>query len=290
MKLLYVKEHITCRNYVSDFHVGFQYNEMEAGLTIEKGDKYYNYMIFLLEGEMKISNSQMTTRSCQGGEMFFIGRDLSYSIQTKTDVKFLLLAFDNPISFGTDLTVEDLQPYHSEEFRFTILPMCEGMLVVANTIKFYMHHKIQCKHLHVAKQQEVFMVLSAFYRREELAALFNPVLDNNVDFKSFVMNNYQDVKTVEELARLCNSSVRSLTRKFHDHFGDSPYSWILKQRSRHIKTRIADPKIPFGDIISEFGFSSPAHFTSFCKKYFGDTPSRLRKKQIEKSLIKKVAN
>jgi len=271
---------------VSDFHIGFQYIEQDTGESIIKGDKYYNYIIFLLEGYITVTGPEIKSQVCQEGEMFFIGRNYSYTLTMESPVKYLLLAFDNPVSFGEDLTMDDLQPYYSEERTFYRLNMCEGMLVVADTICFYMKHKIQCKHLHAAKQQEILMVLAHFYTKEELAAFFNPILDNRVDFKEFVIKNYQDVKTVEELARLCNSSVRSLTRKFHEHFDDSPYSWMLKQRSKHIRMKISDPKIPFAEIINEYGFSSPAHFTSFCKKYFGETPSGIRKKQKEKMVAR----
>ncbi|MCD7935930.1 MAG: AraC family transcriptional regulator [Tannerellaceae bacterium] len=286
MKLLYVKEHLSCRNYVSDFHIGFQYLEQETGESIIKGDKYYNYIVFLLEGYMTVSGPEVQEHVCQGGEMFFIGRNLTYQIEIESPVKYILLAFDNPVSFGNDLTLQDLQYEVSNEQRFRKLDMCEGMLVVTNSIRFYMEHKIQCKHLHAAKQQEVFMVLANFYTKEQLAGFFNPILNSITDFKEFIINHYQDVKTVEELARLCNSSVRSLTRKFHEHFGDSPYSWMLKQRSKHIKMKITDPKVPFAEIINEYGFSSPAHFTSFCKKYFGEAPSHIRKKHKERLLVK----
>jgi AraC-like DNA-binding protein len=78
-------------------------------------------------------------------------------------------------------------------------------------------------------------------------------------------------------------SARSFNRKFNDYFCDSPYSWILKQKARHIKTRLADTKISFSDIIREYGFSSPAHFTTYCKKQFGQNPSKLRKQLMVES-------
>jgi AraC-like DNA-binding protein len=52
---------------------------------------------------------------------------------------------------------------------------------------------------------------------------------------------------------------------------------MLKQKSRHIRTRLANGRTTFGEIIKEYGFSSPAHFTTYCKKQFGQSPSKLRK-------------
>jgi AraC-like DNA-binding protein len=88
------------------------------------------------------------------------------------------------------------------------------------------------------------------------------------------------VKTVEELAQMCKISVRSFNRKFKEAFGDSPYSWMLKQKSRVIKKRLADEKTSLKMIVKEYGFSSQAHLTVYCKKQFGETPSRLRKQLL----------
>jgi AraC-like DNA-binding protein len=105
-----------------------------------------------------------------------------------------------------------------------------------------------------------------------------------MDFKAFVLQHYQEVKTVEELAGMCKMSVRSFNRKFNEYFDDSPYSWMLKQKSRHIRSRLADSKTTFGHIIKEYGFSSPAHFTTYCKKQFGQAPSKLRKQLLSENL------
>jgi len=128
--------------------------------------------------------------------------------------------------------------------------------------------------------------------KEEMASFLSPILNRHLDFKSFILRHYQEVKTVDELAEMCHISIRSFNRKFNESFGDSPYSWMLKQKSRYVRNRLADGKIPFADIIKEFGFSSPAHFTTYCKKYFGCSPTQLRRKlvaeYIEETLGKKI--
>lgn len=277
MDLLYVEEHQACKNYVSDFHIGFNYKELEKDSTLHIEDKYYNYLLFLLEGEIVVSYNEFTNQPCSGGEMIFISQDMDFTGKTFTQVRYILLSFDNQFTLCDQIALESLTPYSSQEESFHRLPIREPMKEVLKSVHFYLTHKIQCKHLHEAKQKEVFLVLKAFYTKQELAVFLSPIINKNMDFKAFILRNYQNVKTVEELAKLCNSSVRSLTRKFRTYFGDSPYSWMLKQRSRHIRNRLTDVNIPIGQIIKEFGFSSPAHFTSYCKKYYGMGPSKLRK-------------
>jgi len=277
MDLLYVEEHQACKNYVSDFHIGFNYKEIEKDSTLYIEDKYYNYLLFLIEGEIVVSYNELTNQTCSGGEMIFISQDTDFTGKAVTNAKYIILSFDNQFTLCDQMALESLSPYDKQEGSFNKLPIRGPMMEVLRSIHFYLIHKIRCKHLQEAKQKEVFLVLRAFYTKQELAEFLSPIINKNMDFKAFILKNYQNVKTVEELAKLCNSSVRSLTRKFRTYFSDSPYSWMLKQRSRHIRNRLADVNIPIGQIIKEFGFSSPAHFTSYCKKYYGMGPSRFRK-------------
>jgi AraC-like DNA-binding protein len=283
MQLLYVQEHLSCKNYVSDFHVGFSYQEVKEGEQLRSIDKYYNYFIFLLEGEAMISCNEFRNHLCQGGEMVFISQDSDSMAEAITDVKYLMLSFDNQFTLCDQLALESLHTNDKKPPIFSKIDIRPPMRLVLDSVLFYLEYKIQCKHLHAIKQKEVFLIFRAFYTKEEMARFLAPMLNKNLDFKAFVLQHYQEVKTVEELANMCNISVRSFNRKFNDYFGDSPYSWILKQKSRHIKTRLADGKTSFGSIIKEYGFSSPAHFTTYCKKQFGESPSRLRKQLMSSS-------
>ncbi|MDR1646408.1 MAG: AraC family transcriptional regulator [Tannerellaceae bacterium] len=280
MELLYVQEHLTCRNYVSDFHIGFSYQEVKEGEKLRSTDRYFNYFIFLLEGEVMVSCNEFRNHLCQGGEMVFIAQDSESVAEAITDVKYILLSFDNQFTLCDQLALEALYTKEKKPPVFNKIDIRPPMRSVLDSVLFYLGHKIQCKHLFAIKQKEVFLILRAFYTKEEMARFLSPMLNKNMDFKAFVLQHYQEVKTVEELANMCKISVRSFNRKFNDYFGDSPYSWMLKQKSKHIKTRLADGKVTFGKIIKEYGFSSPAHFTTYCKKQFGESPSKLRKQLL----------
>lgn len=280
MQLLYVQEHLSCKNYVSDFHIGFSYHEAKEGEPVSLTDKYFNYFIFLFEGEVMVSCNEFKNHLCKGGEMVFIAQDSVISSETITPVKYILLSFDNQFTLCDQLALESLQINEKRPAIFNKLDIRTPLRLVLDSVLFYLEHKIQCRHLHAIKQKELFLIFRAFYTKEEMARFLAPMLNRDMDFKAFVLQHYQEVKTVEELAAMCKLSVRSFNRKFNEFFGDSPYSWMLKQKSRHIKTRLADGKSTFGSIIKEYGFSSPAHFTTYCKKHFGESPSRLRKQLL----------
>jgi AraC-like DNA-binding protein len=280
MQLLYVQEHLSCKNYVSDFHIGFSYQEVKEGENLRLSNKYFNYFIFLLEGEVMVSCNEFRNHLCHGGETIFIVQDSDSVAEAITDVKYILLSFDNQFTLCDRLALESLSTNNKRPPVFNKIDIRPPLRAVLDSVLFYLEYKIQCKHLFAIKQKEVFLIFRAFYTKEEMSRFLSPMLNKNLDFKAFVLQHYQEVKTVEELANMCKISVRSFNRKFNDYFGDSPYSWMLKQKSRHIKTRLADGKTTFSMIIKEYGFSSPAHFTTYCKKQFGESPSRLRKQLL----------
>lgn len=49
-----------------------------------------------------------------------------------------------------------------------------------------------------------------------------------------------------------------------------------KKKAELIREKISESDIPFQEIAMDFDFNSQAHFTSYCKRLFGMTPSKLR--------------
>jgi AraC-like DNA-binding protein len=240
-------------------------------------DKYFDYIIFFQEGSCMISCNEFRNHFCKAGEMVLIPQDADFSMRAITKLTYMQLSFDNQFTLCDQLALESLQKEYDGPPVLNKIEIRPPMQNVLDSIRFYLTHKIQCKHLHAMKQKEVFLIMRAFYTKGEMAHFLSPMLNKDINFKAFILQHYQEVKTVEELAALCKMSPRSFNRKFNDYFGASPYSWIMKQKSRHIRTKLADIKVPFRTIIQEYGFSSPAHFTTYCKKQFGLSPSKLRK-------------
>ena len=67
-------------------------------------------------------------------------------------------------------------------------------------------------------------------------------------------------------------SVPDMARKFKEEFGESVYSWLLKQKNARILAMLSYPSVTIKDVIYEFKFSSPASFNKYCKTHFGCPP------------------
>lgn len=278
MELLYVKEHLNCDRYSSDYNIGFHLKEIKKGECMQTSETNTNKLLFMLEGEIDVSYYRIHRERIYAGEMIFLSCDINYTAPAETDVKYLILYFDNQPTLCEKVMLETLSPFCKENNgELNIMEIRSPMKMVLDSILFYLSHKIRCRHLFEAKQKEIFLILRTFYTKEEIARFLSPIINQDIDFKHFILKNYMAVKNVNELAELSNYSLRSFNRKFKQYFDDSPYNWILKQKAVHIKNKLANPQITIGEIIKEYGFSSPAHFTTYCKKQFGENPSKLRK-------------
>jgi AraC-like DNA-binding protein len=261
----------------TDYSVIFGIKQEKKGKTVQLKEMHLNHLLFILEGEMNVSCNEFKNHLCVGGDMIFIARDANLMAETYTEVQYLLLSFNNQIQIIEQLELGELKEHSNERSIFNKLEIRTPLQGVLDSILFYLNNKIKSRLLDEAKQKEIFLVMKIFYTEQELSRFLKPVLNQDMDFKAFVFKYYIEAKNVDELAQLCNLSVRSLTRKFKIYFGDSPYRWMLRQKAHHIKMVLVDKKIPMQQIIKEYGFSSPAHFTTYCKKHFGMTPSAYRK-------------
>ena len=163
------------------------------------------------------------------------------------------------------------------------LPIRKPLLHALRQVLFYLETGLLCRHMHILKQQEIILILRGFYAKNELAGFFAGASGMGSKFEDLILNNYRKVKTVKEFASLCCVSERSFNRKFQHYFNQSPYQWMQERKAELIHEKICNPDIAFREIAREFGFSSSAHLTCYCKKQFGTTPTHLR----EESHIKK---
>ncbi|MDR0536962.1 MAG: helix-turn-helix transcriptional regulator [Tannerellaceae bacterium] len=260
----------------SDYDIDFQLRQEVQGRIVQIRDKLLNHLLFIIDGEMNISYNEFKNHLCRAGEMVFIPQDALTRIEAFTDIKYLSMSFNNHIAIYDEVELHELREFEQERAIFHKLDIRTPLTEVIESIVFYQEHKISNTPLNEVKEKEIFLVLKVFYAKQELARFLKPLINPDADFKTLVINSYQGSRNVEELAKRCNLSVRVFTRKFKSQFNDSPYRWILRQRGKQIKALLADKRIPMQTIVNDFGFSSPAHFTTYCKKQFGATPSAFR--------------
>ncbi|WP_418409671.1 helix-turn-helix transcriptional regulator [Alistipes putredinis] len=130
---------------------------------------------------------------------------------------------------------------------------------------------------HKVKQEELYILLRGYHRSEDVYSLLHSAIGHNDDFKDFVFRSYKEVDDVSRFAALANMSVRNFQRKFKSEFGCSVREWLIERRAESILWDIRGTDKRISDLASDYGFSTPSSFTSFCKRHFGLTPLELRR-------------
>jgi len=281
MKLLYLNEHLSCLNYQMNSDFGFACHKLDKDDICRIDNSRSSCTLFIIEGEVIFDLEE-----CQGlriihQQMLFIPQNVTTQIKAITNSICILLFWDKNVSVCDKLFLS-LLSINSEKIDTSdrILPIKKPLMEVLESIGTYLEVKLLCKHMHLLKQQELLLVLRGFYTKKELAAFFSTSTVIKQHFERFVLENYNRVNSVKDFASLYCVSERSFTRKFHSCFGESPYQWMQKKKAEQAVEMICDPEFTFQEIAGKLGFGSPAHFTTYCRRMFGMSPSQLREKIV----------
>ena len=157
-----------------------------------------------------------------------------------------------------------------------MLEMNERLWEYALTVSEYLFDGISSPRFMRMKAFEFMHLLQFYYARDELAAFFSPLLDEDMDFTRIVMDNWSRVRSKAELAAIAGLSTSRFGVKFKEVFGTSPYQWMMSRKSEQIYHKLVYGSESLREISEEFRFGSVQHFNDFCKKRFGMTPGKLR--------------
>lgn len=271
-------ESISTKNsfYVVNLEIGqnFQKKNIDAD----------NLLLFFLSGEVEAIYNGSRPYLISAGNMIFLTRLADCVLTPVRPVKVLVFIFDDWTNvcdkyiFQTLMSISSLLKYEFKE-----LPIRHPVTIFLDLFLVYLEDKVP---LYKEKQKELFILLRAYYSKEELAMLFYPLIGKNVDFKNTVLNMYPRAKSVTEFADLCGYSSVVFQRKFKDIFGETVYQWMQRQKAEHIKHRLMTEEVNLKDLTDEFEFASPAHLNKFCKIWFGMNPSELRQTLLLKKNLK----
>lgn len=276
-RLLYANEHLTCRNYVSDHRCFFKFYSWDSGIRFQDFDEKINYLVFVVEGECKVTCGKFSNRVVARKELIFLPLFAIRSIITEKECRVLICSFDTPLDVCANSTLREIKclPSSKSEYNFSPTIIKDELWHFVDLLIVLLNEKINCKHVHEIKQMEMFLLFKFFYTKKELKWLFYEFGNKDIGFENFVMRNYKNVRSVEELVKLYGGSRTSFECQFKKVFNESPGQWILKQLADRVKYKAADPDITIKELADEFNFNSMTHFFRFCQRHYGCTPTGL---------------
>lgn len=276
-----IKLDVSFCNGCSSFHDYdcrcFHVNKYIAGEEICI-NKNRSHIYFILSGSISIKEpiSKMVNKY-NINEMVLLIKKATYSMFAEEDCTILSLTFDQHVNICDRLDVHAIKRMSTGyEYKFHSLKMTYILVHFTSSVVDYVANDIGCKYIEQAKTTELFVIFRYYFSQKELFDFFYPILDEQAFFKILVSSFLPLAKNVKELAALTGYSVDSFNKMFMLNFHQSPYKWMMLQKTNIIKAKLREKHIPIKIIVDEFGFSSQSHLNTFCKRYLGGTFRQLR--------------
>lgn len=82
-----------------------------------------------------------------------------------------------------------------------------------------------------------------------------------------------------DLAQACGLSLDYFSRRFHQHYGNSPRRWLLHQRLQHGAALLSDGDLAIAEVAHRCGFEHPAAFSRAFHRCMGLPPRAWRQRR-----------
>lgn len=262
-----------CENYQLGKQVVFNWLKLDAEAGIpEYQDKPLRW-VFLLGGNLIVRHKEKKFK-VDASEMFLLP-SAEYSVWAVTGSELMYLVSDRPTEYCRKMVeklTSGITMHQNSLVKIDIRPPLHHFL---DLLKVYLKDGLNCNRLFEEKQEELFILLQSKYSPHELGDfLYSLTVHQDVDLQQFIIDNCYRAKNVHELAEICGYSESGFKRVIKEMFNESVYQWMLKQKAERLRKKLAEEEVNLKIVWDEFGFSSPAHFTKFCKQWLGMTPTK----------------
>ena len=119
-----------------------------------------------------------------------------------------------------------------------------------------------------AQAQNVFEELPNRTNWEKILNYIDANINEQIDFGALAKDNHYSYDRFRHL--------------FAEHFGQSPYAYLISQRIGHAKRLLKNSNSSITDIAFDCGFNSSSQFTNIFKKHVGVTPKEYKKRVSSK--------
>lgn len=281
MRLFYQEEHKTCYHYAEKSTATFKVHHLQRDTPPARARLERSLMVFVVEGEVLIRYGTDKPFVVPAGRFFLVEPGTLFTGHQSSTTLVVTMAFVGSPQLCNIYTLENLVSDTQgaalpADPHFT-LPIRPRLREFLDLTMHCLDDGLSCVHYHELKRAEFFQLVRAYYSKEELAALFRPLLGVDHDFRRQVLEAYARADCdVATLAARLNLSTATFQRKFKQTFHETAGKWLLDRKAERIIRQLKTTSLTFDQICFENGFSSPAYFSSFCKRIFGKSPTELR--------------
>lgn len=234
-------------------------------------------ILFILSGSLKLEHGTDTVRLVTSKQCVCLARNERFLATAQDDdTHVVVLSLIHRIEFCEQDIFDKVMPYDSV-IPTEIVPTLSMHSSIEHLLGsiFTIQQMSNCVRFHRMKATELFMMIKVLYTPTEHAYFFQSMILPQDNFRVFVCNNYDKAQGVAELASLAGMSLSVFKRRFAEHFNDSVYHWMMRQKALKVFSDIRDGEDSTKALMSKYGFRHYTQFSRFCKNYLQATPAQL---------------
>jgi AraC-like DNA-binding protein len=269
-----------CRPTNTDVHTAFSYHEINIGEEYGEQSLPYNYILFVLSGEISVYCNEFAGHKFKSDEMALLLRSSTVKLKVIRKARIVVFYFDMFISACERYTFKTFLPdVEKTTYNFSPVHIPEPIRAFLEQLIYFQGLRVDCMHFNELKHRELFILIRMFCSRYEIIALLAPIIEISQSFKSKVLDKYGELETgrVSELASLVGMGRKNFDKRFREAFATTPARWIQQETAKKVRLFLMEPGITIADAIEKFHFSSPSHFNRFSRKNFGKSPGEIIK-------------
>lgn len=277
MELLYKPEHLSCFNYNKGTRERIELYKSSAGDTMNRTSSDTD-IILLLEGSFKLSYGTMIEEKISKGKLMLFPPASSFRIDFTEDTKYIIFRVKGVAQLCECMSLERLNNEAAENVPegFHTLNINGRIDEFTGLLMNCLNDGLKCAHYFKTKITELFFLLRAYYKKEELARFFSPLMGSDAQFMILIYNNYKQSGSVKELAEISNYSLSGFKKRFNKVFGVPPSEWLSNQKATRVFQDLNRSELNIKGIADKHGFSSLSAFSAFCQQKFGMPPGRIK--------------
>lgn len=233
-------------------------------------------ILFVLSGSLMLENGNDTSRMVTSKQCACLARGERYDVTARDEANVVVLSLIHRIEFCEQDIFDKVMPYDTV-IPTEPVPTLSMHPSIGNLLDdlFVIRELSDCARYHKMKATELFMMIKVLYTPTEHAYFFQSLIQPQDNFRVFVCNNFDKAQGVAELAALAGMSLSVFKRRFAEHFNDSVYHWMMRQKALQIFTDIRDGEDSTKALMNKYGFRHYTQFSRFCKNYLQATPAQL---------------
>lgn len=248
--------------------------EAGQGLTFP-GDRMVR-ILFVLSGSLMVEHVGDAARLVTSKQCVCLARGERYDTTARDESQVVVLSLIHRIEFCEQDIFDRVMPYDTVIPTESVPTLSMHQAIERLLSEFFAIRELNdCARYHKMKATELFMMIKVLYTPTEHAYFFQSMIQPQDNFRVFVCNNYDKAQGVAELASLAGMSLSVFKRRFAEHFNDSVYHWMMRQKALQIFTDIRDGEDSTKVLMNKYGFRHYTQFSRFCKNYLQATPAQL---------------